>query len=57
MGEAKKRLREPSTWAGMAALLEGLKLMFPQYAAAVVGLQAIAGGVAVLMRESTAQGG
>jgi len=46
------RVREPSTWAGFAAVLEGLKLFCPQYAIAIAGVQAIAGGVAVVMRES-----
>lgn len=48
----KKRAGEPSTWAGLAAVLEGLKVIAPQYAAMLVGLQAIFGGVAILARES-----
>lgn len=47
----KKRLVEPSTWAGFAAILETFKMLFPAYAGAITGLQAIAGGVAVLVRE------
>ena len=51
-----KRLQEPSTWAGLAVLMETLKLLVPQYAALIVGLQAVAGGVAVVMRERGAAG-
>lgn len=51
-----KRLKEPSTWAGLAALLEALKMIVPHYAWLIVWLQAIAGGVAVVMRESGGAG-
>jgi len=51
-----KRLLEPSTWAGFAALLETLKLVFPHYAALLVGVQAVAGGMAVVLRERGAGG-
>lgn len=52
MGNIVKRVREPSSWAGLAALLEGVKFLVPQYAGLLVGLQAVMGGVAVVMRES-----
>lgn len=52
MGLIKKRFAEPSTWAGLAAILEAVKLLLPQYAGLIVGLQTIAGGVAVAVRES-----
>lgn len=52
MGEVKKRMFEPSTWAGVAAMLEGLKFIFPQWAGVLVGVQAMAGGVAVVLREA-----
>ena len=45
------RIIEPSTWAGIAAMLEAVKFLMPQYAAVVVGVQAIAGGVAMVLRE------
>lgn len=48
------RLSEPSTWAGLAVALETAKLFFPQWAALIVGLQAVFGGVAVVVRESGA---
>ncbi|MDP2000364.1 MAG: hypothetical protein Q8K22_12325 [Rhodoferax sp.] len=47
-----ERAREPSTWAGVAALVEGLKFIFPAHAAALVGVQALLGGLAVILRES-----
>lgn len=50
-----RRLTEPSTWAGLAACLEGVKFFLPQYAAVIVGVQAIAGGVAVMLREGGAR--
>ena len=46
------RLREPSTWAGFAACLELVKVLLPQHALIITGVQAAAGGVAVAMRES-----
>jgi hypothetical protein len=51
MDKIKARMAEPSTWAGLAAMLETIKLIAPQYAALIVGLQAIAGGVAVVAKE------
>lgn len=55
MNDIKGRLTEPSTWAGFAAILETLKLLMPQWSGVITGLQAIAGGVAVLARERGAQ--
>jgi hypothetical protein len=46
-----KRAIEPSSWAGLAGLLEGLKFLLPAHVATVVALQAICGGVAVILRE------
>lgn len=46
------RLKEPSTWAGFAVLLETVKLFLPMYAGVITGLQAVTGGVAVMLRES-----
>lgn len=57
MNKIKGRLTEPSTWAGFAGILEGIKLVLPQYAGLITGVQAIAGGVAVLVREQGAKGG
>lgn len=47
----KARAVEPSTWAGGAAILEGLKFVLPQYGALLQGLQVMAGGLAIAMRE------
>lgn len=55
MGKIFGRLTEPSTWAGIAALLEALKLAAPAYAGLLVGAQAVAGGVAVMLRERGAK--
>jgi hypothetical protein len=57
MNKIKGRLAEPSTWAGFAGILEGVKLVFPHYAGLITGVQAIAGGLAVLVREQGASGG
>ena len=46
------RMCEPSTWAGIAALLEVAKFAAPQYAGLIVALQGVAGSVAVAVRES-----
>lgn len=46
-----KRLKEPSTWAGLAAILQAMKFVFPQYAIVVDAATAAAGGVAVVLRE------
>ena len=54
MNNIKARLCEPSTWAGFAALLEGLKFALPQYMPVILGLQAVAGGLAVVIREAGA---
>lgn len=53
----KKRMAEPSTWAGLAAVLEAAKLIFPQFAPLIVGIQAAAGGVAIIARETGGGGG
>lgn len=45
------RIKEPSTWAGLAAILQALKFVLPQYAILVDAATACAGGVAVVMRE------
>ena len=49
-----RRIKEPSTWAGVAALLEVAKLMFPAWEAVFVALQGAAGAVAVAVREGGA---
>ena len=45
------RINEPSTWAGLAAILQALQFLFPQYALAINAATAALGGVAVVMRE------
>ena len=47
-----KRLFEPSTWAGVAGMVLGLKLVVsPQWHPVVDVLSAAAGGLAVALRE------
>lgn len=46
-----KRLKEPSSWAGLAAILQALKFVAPQYAILIDAATAAAGGVAVVLRE------
>jgi hypothetical protein len=46
------RLKEPSTWAGLAALFQGLKFVLPpQWHPIVDGVVVATGGLAVAMRE------
>lgn len=46
------RLREPSTWAGLAAIVIGVKPFVPaQYGSFADMLAAALGGVAVALRE------
>ena len=54
MGTMKKRLREPSTWAGIAGILQAASFFFPAHALALNGLTAVAGCVAAQLPE---QGG
>lgn len=47
-----KRLKEASTWAGIAAILQAAKLLVPpQYHVAVDGLTVLAGTVAGIVPE------
>lgn len=47
-----KRLQEPSTWAGIAAVLQGLKLVMPpQWHQVLDGATMAAGGVAVAKKD------
>lgn len=47
-----KRLFEPSTWAGLAVLIQGAKIVVPPHWHIVVdGLSSAAGGLAVALRE------
>jgi hypothetical protein len=46
------RLKQPSTWAGLAVLLQVLGGVFPQYAPILTHLTAAAGSAAVVMNEA-----
>lgn len=54
MSKMKKRLKEPSTWAGVAGLLQAAAYFFPAHAAALHGLTAVAGCVAAQLPEGAA---
>lgn len=50
-----KRLKEPSTWAGLAAVFQGLKFVLPpQWHPVIDGASVAAGGLAAAMREQGA---
>ena len=49
-----KRLKEPSTWAGIAGILQALKAMLPQHALVLDGLTGAAGVLAGVMAEKGA---
>lgn len=49
------RIKEPSTWAGLAAILQAMKFVFPLHAVAIDAATAAAGGVAMVLREGGAQ--
>lgn len=52
----KSRVKEPSTWAGAASILAGAaQLPIPGAQPWLIGLAAIAGGVAMAMREGEKQ--
>lgn len=57
MGKFKKRVREPSTWAGFAAIFQALAYVAPQHAAVLHGLTAVAGCVAAQLPEQGAGNG
>lgn len=50
------RFKEPSTWAGFAAILQALAFAMPLHAAVATVLAAAAGAVAVALREGTGRG-
>lgn len=45
------RIKQPSTWAGVAALLQVLAVVYPTYAPVITGLITAAGGAAVVLNE------
>lgn len=50
----KRVAAEPSSWAGLAAVLQAVSMAVPQYGAVVGVLTAICGAVAVAKREGGA---
>lgn len=51
MSGLKKRMKEPSTWAGLAGIFQALAFVFPAQAALLNGLTAVAGCVAAKLPE------
>lgn len=49
------RFKQPSTWAGLAAILQALKAMLPEHALVLDGLTVVAGGVAGVVNEQGAK--
>lgn len=49
-----KRLKEASTWAGLAAILQALKTVLPQHSLILDGLTAVAGTVAAVVPDKGA---
>jgi hypothetical protein len=45
------RLKQPSTWAGIAALAQVLKAFFPTWTPIIDGVTTLAGGAAVMLNE------
>lgn len=45
------RLKQPSTWAGIASLAQLLATFFPQYAAIIGAVTAAGGAAAVALNE------
>lgn len=48
------RITEASTWAGLAAILQGIKAVLPQHAAILDGLTVVAGAIAGVVPEKAA---
>lgn len=51
MNTIKRVAVEPSSWAGLAAILQAVAMALPQYGAAIAIAQAVCGAVAVAQRE------
>jgi len=57
VGQVKKnRFKEPSTWAGMAAIFASLAPAFPPATVVLGALAGVCGGVAVILREGEPEG-
>lgn len=56
MPKFKQRIKEPSTWAGLAGIFQALAFVFPAHAGALHGLTAVAGCIAAQMPEGGGDG-
>ena len=52
MMKIKQRAKEPSTWAGVAVLLQAAAPFVPQWSGVLLGLSALLGAVAVKLPET-----
>lgn len=56
MDKVIERVKEPSTWAGLAAILQAVGFFFPQYAVLVNAATVLAGCAAGAMPERASDG-
>lgn len=46
------RVKEPSSWAGAAVILQGVAYLFPQWSGIILAVSALLGAVAVKLPEA-----
>lgn len=56
MGKLKTMAREPSSWAGLAAIVQGVSMLLPAWKPVLDGLSMLLGAVAIAQREGGANG-
>lgn len=52
MNAIRNRVREPSTWAGVAVMLQAVAQLVPQWSAVIMAVSALVGAVAVKLPET-----
>lgn len=52
MNGIKNRAKEPSTWAGLAVLLQAVAPLVPHWGGIIMAVSALAGAVAVKLPEA-----
>lgn len=52
MNKLKNRAKEPSTWAGLAVMLQAVAQLVPQWSAVIMAVSALVGAVAVKLPEA-----
>jgi hypothetical protein len=53
MNRIKNRAKEPSTWAGLAVLLQAVAPLVPHWGGIIMAVSALAGAVAVKLPETS----